>query len=399
MAFQKILPSDLVNKGVYGLPDAPGLSTSNAQQKFDQISKEVIIPKFNALVDEAETQISSVSGSVTTERNRALQAEGQLQTNINTLDAAAMKKSVYDSDGDGVVDNAESLNGHDDTYFATATALSNEVTRAEAAEALKANQSALEAVIADLANYYTKSQTYSQTEVNALVSAAAFGGFIVVDTLPTTGIKTNAIYLVPKETAQTSNVKDEYINTTGTSAGWELIGDTEIDLSDYVTNEALNTALANYVTTATFNTTLANYSTTSQMNTAINTAVAAKTEIDDTTTSASKTWSSNKISSELSNIEQDAEAWAVGQRGGQDVPVTDPTYHNNAKYYSDEAYSAKTDAETAQAAAEGAVSDISALVEATVFTINMTSGNLEYNDTNYTFSINTTTGNLEWEVN
>lgn len=31
----------------------------------------------------------------------------------------------------------------------------------------------------------------------------------------------------------------------------------------------------------------------------------------------------------------DSEAWAVGQRGGQDVPQTDPTYHNNSKYYSE----------------------------------------------------------------
>ena len=34
---------------------------------------------------------------------------------------------------------------------------------------------------------------------------------------------------------------------------------------------------------------------------------------------------------------QDAEAWAVGQRGGEDVPSTDSTYHNNSKYYSEQA--------------------------------------------------------------
>lgn len=34
---------------------------------------------------------------------------------------------------------------------------------------------------------------------------------------------------------------------------------------------------------------------------------------------------------------EDAEAWAVGQRNGTDVPSTDPTYHNNAKYYKDQA--------------------------------------------------------------
>lgn len=32
---------------------------------------------------------------------------------------------------------------------------------------------------------------------------------------------------------------------------------------------------------------------------------------------------------------EDAEAWAVGQRNGEDVPSTDETYHNNAKYYAE----------------------------------------------------------------
>lgn len=36
---------------------------------------------------------------------------------------------------------------------------------------------------------------------------------------------------------------------------------------------------------------------------------------------------------DASNDELDAEAWAVGQRNGQDVPPSDPTYHNNAKYW------------------------------------------------------------------
>lgn len=30
---------------------------------------------------------------------------------------------------------------------------------------------------------------------------------------------------------------------------------------------------------------------------------------------------------------EDSEAWAVGTRGGEDVPSTDPAYHNNAKYW------------------------------------------------------------------
>ena len=111
----------------------------------------------------------------------------------------------------------------------------------------------------DLTYYYLKTETYSKTEVDSLIGAIQNISFEVVNTLPTTNIKTNVIYLVPKSTTATNNIKDEYINLDGTTAGWELIGDTEIDLSDYVTTTALNTALANYTTTADLTTLLTGY--------------------------------------------------------------------------------------------------------------------------------------------
>ena len=88
--------------------------------------------------------------------------------------------------------------------------------------------------VGNLANYYLKSETYSQTEIDAFIAAAKNGRFIYVTTLPTTDIDTKAIYLVPSSDPEAGNVKDEYINTDGTSAGWELIGSTAIDLSGYV---------------------------------------------------------------------------------------------------------------------------------------------------------------------
>lgn len=65
--------------------------------------------------------------------------------------------------------------------------------------------------------------------------------FEVVQTLPLVDISTSTIYLVPKQTAQTDNIYDEYINTDGTSQGWELIGTTEIDLTNYVQFSDLST--------------------------------------------------------------------------------------------------------------------------------------------------------------
>jgi len=101
----------------------------------------------------------------------------------------------------------------------------------------------------NLVNYYLKTETYSKSEVDAIAALLKNGRFISVNELPTTDIDQSAIYLVPKSSAQTNNVKDEYINLDGTSAGWEKIGDTQIDLSDYVTTTQLTTALADYTTT------------------------------------------------------------------------------------------------------------------------------------------------------
>lgn len=112
-------------------------------------------------------------------------------------------------------------------------------------------------LVNDLVNYYKKTETYTQTEVDALISAIVTLDIKVVATLPTTDISRTTIYLVPSADPQTTNIKDEYINIDGTSAGWELIGSTAVDLSDYVTDTDLTTALADYTTTANLTTLLA----------------------------------------------------------------------------------------------------------------------------------------------
>jgi len=52
--------------------------------------------------------------------------------------------------------------------------------------------------------------------------------------------------------------------------------------------------------------------------------------------------------------ELNAEAWAVGERAGVPVGSTDQTYHNNSKYYAQQAGGSATAAEAAQTAAEAA---------------------------------------------
>lgn len=63
-----------------------------------------------------------------------------------------------------------------------------------------------------------------------------------VEVLPTENINTDTIYLVPKSNANNNNIYDQFVFFND---DWEKWGDTEIDLSNYATIEALNEALSN----------------------------------------------------------------------------------------------------------------------------------------------------------
>ena len=101
-----------------------------------------------------------------------------------------------------------------------------------------------------LVNYYLKSETYTKAEIEALVGQIT--SFDVVATLPVSDIKTNVIYLLgPIGTG--ADRYEEYIYSNST---WTKIGETSIDLSNYVTVTQLNTALGFYTTTQQLNTLL-----------------------------------------------------------------------------------------------------------------------------------------------
>ena len=104
---------------------------------------------------------------------------------------------------------------------------------------------------------------------------------------------------------------------------------------------------------------------------------------DDAATSAT-----NAATSEANALDsaEDSEAWAVGQRGGTDVPNTDPTYENNSKYYAEQSgdYWDK-------------VHDAVDMVIPEV-TIDFTTGELLYSGSQLLFWVDNATGNLMWNV-
>ena len=92
----------------------------------------------------------------------------------------------------------------------------------------------------NLVNYYRKSETYNQEQINSLIGSITTINFKIVDSLPETG-QNNLIYLVPSSKQEEKNVKDEYIWVDGS---WELIGSTKIDLSNYYTKDEVNSTFA-----------------------------------------------------------------------------------------------------------------------------------------------------------
>lgn len=92
----------------------------------------------------------------------------------------------------------------------------------------------------NLVNYYRKSETYSQEQINSLIGSTTTINFKIVDSLPGTG-ENNLIYLVPSSKQEENNVKDEYIWIDNS---WELIGSTKIDLSDYYTKDEVDSTFA-----------------------------------------------------------------------------------------------------------------------------------------------------------
>lgn len=84
--------------------------------------------------------------------------------------------------------------------------------------------------------------------------------------------------------------------------------------------------------------------------------------------------------------ESNAEAWAVGERGGTPVPSSDVTYENNSKYYSEQAG-------TYWGYIDAAVQHIIPSVS-----IDFTTGQLMYSGSQLMFWIDQTTGFLMWNV-
>lgn len=86
-------------------------------------------------------------------------------------------------------------------------------------------------LVNDLTNYYTKSQTYTQAEVDALIGGISSFTYEIHPSISSVvNPQSNVLYLIGPDTSVQGDQYEEYVYTNNT---WTKIGDTSIDLSGY----------------------------------------------------------------------------------------------------------------------------------------------------------------------
>ena len=175
----------------------------------------------------------------------------------------------------------------------------------------------------NLTNYYTKTNTYTKSEVDSLIGSVSSLDIQIVQTLPTQDISTSTIYLVPK-TASTNDNYDEYIYVNNS---WEHIGSTEVDLSNYYTktqtdnlldDKADVSSLSTVATTGSYND-LSNKPTIPTVNNATLTIQKNGTTV--------KTFTANASSNVTANITVPTKTSDLTNDSG----FVDNTYHDSTK--------------------------------------------------------------------
>lgn len=136
------------------------------------------------------------------------------------------------------------------------------------AEPAGAAQAVAQSIANDLKSYYKKTDTYSRTEVDNLISAIPKFSIVTASSLPTSNISLTTVYLV-KDKTSSGDLYTEYIYVNN---AWEELGRQTVNLSGYVTLTKLNTALNDYALKANVP------SKTSQLTNDSNFAVTTKAE-------------------------------------------------------------------------------------------------------------------------
>lgn len=269
-------------------------------------NQQTITDNFNSLSRAIGDIAEVIDSKVATEKNRATAAEQAIQLDLDSYkdsnDLALQQESEMRAQEDAVIrESISSLNGDlndltdrvdglEDTIQEEITdrraTIANEAEERRAADALLQQNinnevtnringdDALRQLVLDvdnsLINYYTKSETYTKSEVQQILSNIRQFQYTVAGELPEASVDTiGYIYLIPTSNPVAGDVKDEFITISKEENGaivysWEQIGHTAVNLSGYSTTEEMNTAIETALSGYAQTSALSSYATTTQ---------------------------------------------------------------------------------------------------------------------------------------
>lgn len=258
-------------------------------------------------IDSVETTVTGQGQSIT-----AIQAEikkiGQSITDINNTDAAQSQQIAQTQQDIGELAQSDTQLAKSVSSLAQTVGEGFEQIQAELDEKQPVGDYITKGVD-NLTNYYKKSETYTQSEINNIIGSMTHITTEVVESIVDV-TKPNVIYLVPAE-AETDNYYEEYLLINGKP---ELIGTTRVDLTNYYTKTETDKLLnkkqpvGSYVTSVNGNAPDAGgnvkidvqtYTAGEGIDISESGEIAVTNPMDDEQVSAGTTWSSARIAGVL----------------------------------------------------------------------------------------------------
>lgn len=197
--------------------DAALVSETNAKKSETNAksSEDIVLKK----VDEAKGYASTAQTSAKQASSNAILSESYAKGGTGTRQGEDTDNAYY------YMQQAKSISGGIPTKLSE---MENDV-------------GFVTSTVNNLVYYYTTSVVYTKSEVDTLISNIVTFDILPVDQLPTENISTHTIYLVPTG-GSSGNAYLEYIYVGN---AWEMIGSTEVDLTNYLQKNGDGSNLTN----------------------------------------------------------------------------------------------------------------------------------------------------------
>ena len=212
-----------VTKSALGIDNVD--NTSDADKPISTAAEAALSGKANASHTHAQSDVTGLETALLGKANASHSHDDRYYTETE-IDTALSGKS-------------NTGHSHDDRYYTESevdTLLSGKADGTDIPDV----SSFITKTVNDLTYYYTKSETYTQSEIDNMVSAIPKFAIEVVQALPLQDISPTTVYLLTVQSGQQSNMYDEYIHV-GNS--WELLGTQTVDLSGYYTSAQVDALL------------------------------------------------------------------------------------------------------------------------------------------------------------